>query len=144
MRGASEGKMAQEKTIDVGPGKQAVLKPELAERPPLGPVVAVVHVEAPRWPGRKRRQTVKFLDGLVAAYRIRARDEKDIAVVGEKNRVVVRRRLAEGVDEIRFERTARGRAILYCDRRELENLYAVGILKQARVVWPNREKGMQP
>ncbi len=136
--------MTEEKVVDVGPGTQAVIKPELNRRPPLGAVVAMVYIEAPWWPGSNRRRTVAFLDALVGAFRLRARDEADLAVLGEKNKVVVRRRLPDGIDELRFEREARGRAKLYCDRRELENLYALGILKHAKVIWPDKnERGVK-
>jgi len=132
--------MAEEKQIDVGAGRQAVLKPELEARPVLGPVVAVVRIAARWWPGSGRRKTVRFLDGLVAAFRIRARDETELVITGDGDRVVVRRKLGGGRDEVRFERDGRARGVLYCDRRELENLHALGILGRAKVVLEDGEK----
>jgi len=136
--------MTGEKIVDAGGGRQAVLKPTLAERPALGPVVAAVVIKAPWWPGPARRRVVVLLDAVAGAFRLRARDEKDLDVLGERNKVVVRRRLPNGETELRFERRSRGWATFYCDRRELENLYALGILKQARVVWPDKnERGIK-
>jgi hypothetical protein len=130
--------MAEEKTLDAGAGRRAVLKPELEQRPPLGPVVAVVRFSAPWWRGAARRRVVKFLDGLVAAFRIRARDEADLTVTEEGGRVVVRRRLEGGRDEVRLERDGRARGTLHCDRRELENLHALGVLAGAKVFRPEK------
>lgn len=132
--------MAEERQLDVGAGRRALLKPELEERPALGTVVAIVRIAAPWWPGAARRKTIRFLDGLVAAFRIRARDEPELTVTGEGARVVVRRKLERGRDEVRFERDGRARGMLYCDRRELENLHALGILDRAKVVLQNGEK----
>lgn len=132
--------MVEEKQLDVGAGRQAILKPELEERPAFGPVVAVVRIAAPWWPGAARRKTVQFLDGLVAAFRIRARDEPELIITGEGARVVVRRKLEGGRDEVRFERDGRARGVLYCDRRELENLHALGVLDRAKVVLREGEK----
>jgi hypothetical protein len=132
--------MPEEKQIDLGAGRQAVLKPELEKRPVLGPVVAVVRIAAPWWPGAGRRKTIQFLDGLVAAFRIRARDETELRITGEGDRVVVRRELEGGRDEVRFERDGRARGVLYCDRRELENLHALGILERAKVFLGEGEK----
>lgn len=132
--------MAEERQIDVGAGRQAVLKPELETRPALGPVVAVVRIAAPWWPGAGRRKTIKFLDGLVAAFRIRARDEPELLITGEGKRVVVRRKLEGGRDEVRFERDGTARGVLYCDRRELENLQALGILDRAKIVLEEGDK----
>ena len=130
--------MAEEKSVRVGPDKEVLIKPALAERPALGPAVAEVRITAPWWPGRERRNVIRFLDALATAFRIRARDEADINVVGEGNRVVVRRRLPGGGDEVRFEREGKRHAVLFCDRRELENLYALGLLTKAQVAWPGR------
>jgi hypothetical protein len=130
--------MVEEKKIKVGVGRQAILKPQLNERPPLGPVVAVVRFATPWWRGAARRTIIKFLDGLVAAYRIRARDELDLTITQEGNRVVVRRRLNEGRVEVRFERDGRARGTLHCDHRELENLHALGILAGAKVYRPTK------
>lgn len=132
--------MGERKTIKLNSGREAVLQADLAERPALGAVVAVVHLKGPWWPSRRRWRLVKFLDGLVAAFRIRARDEADLSVVGKGKRVVVRRRLPDGSTELRFERSGAAKAILYCDRRELENLYALGVLKEAKVYWPNKSQ----
>ena len=132
--------MADEKQVDVGAGRQAVLKPELEERPALGPVVAVVRISTPWWAGGARRRTIQFLDGLVAAFRIRARDEPDLTVTGEGGRVVVRRELEDGRGEVRFERDGRARGVLYCDRRELANLHALGVLDRAKVILRESEK----
>jgi hypothetical protein len=126
----------EEKKVGLGAGREAVLKPELEERPPLGPIVAAVRIVAPWWPGAGRRKTIKFLDGLVAAFRIRARDEAGLTVTEDGDRVVVRREVAEGRYETRFERDRRTRGTLYCDRRELENLGALGILAKAEVIRP--------
>ncbi len=112
------------------------MKPELGERPPLGAIVAVISFGAPWWRLRARRKLAKFFDGLVAAFRIRARSEPELTVVGEGGRVVVRRRLKDGRDEVRLERDGRARGTLYCDRRELENLYALGILAGAKIFRP--------
>lgn len=128
--------MVEEKVLETGPGRQAILKPELEERPPLGPVVAVIRFAAPWWRAGARRKLAKFFDGLVAAFRIRGRNEPELKIVGEGRRVVVRRRLKDGRDEVRFERDGRARGTLYCDRRELENLYALGILAGAKVFRP--------
>jgi len=130
--------MAEEKTLDAGAGRQAVLKPELKERPPLGTVVAVVRFAAPWWRGAVRRKIAKFLDGLIAAFRIRARDEPDLTIIEEGHKVVVRRRLGGGRGEVRLERGGRARGTLYCDQRELENLYALGILAGAEVFRPEK------
>lgn len=130
--------MAEERTLDAGAGRQAVLKPELEHRPPLGPVVAVVRFSAPWWRGTARRRVAKFLDGLVAAFRIRARDEDGLTVIEEGRRVVVRRRLGGGRDEVRLERDGRARGTLHCDRRELENLHALGVLAGAKVFRPQK------
>jgi hypothetical protein len=132
--------MADEKQIDVGAGRQAVLKPELEERPALGPVVAIVRIATSWWAGSARRKTVRFLDGLVAAFRIRARDEPNLTVTGEGARIVVRREFDDGRSEVRFERDGRARGVLYCDRRELANLHALGVLDRAKVVLQNGEK----
>lgn len=132
--------MAEEKQIDIGAGRQAVLKPQLEERPALGPVVAIVRMATPWWAGRARRKTVQFLDGLVAAFRIRARDEPELLITGEGDRVVVRREFDDGRSEVRFERDGRARGVLYCDRRELENLHALGVLDRAKVILQNGEK----
>jgi hypothetical protein len=132
--------MPDDKQIDLGAGRQAVLKPELEARPALGPVVAVVRIAAPWWPGAGRRKTIRFLDGLVAAFRIRARDESELKITGEGDRVVVRRELEGGRDEVRFERDGRARGVLYCDRRELENLHALGVLDRAKVVLEEGDK----
>ncbi len=137
-------KMKEEKKLDAGAGRQAILKPELEERPPLGPVVAVVRFEAPWWRGAVRRRIGKFLDGLVAAFRIRARDERDLAVTEEGNRVVVRRRLEDGRTEVRLERDGRARGTLYCDRREMENLYALGVVAGAKVYRPEKVEKKAP
>jgi len=134
--------MTEEKTLDAGAGRQAVLKPELEQRPPLGRVVAVVRFAAPWWRGSARRKIAKFLDGLVAAFRIRARDEADLTVTEEGSRVVVRRKLAGGRGEVRLERDGRARGTLHCDHRELENLHAMGVLTGAKVFRPdNAAKG---
>jgi hypothetical protein len=132
--------MTEGKKIDVGGGRQAVLKPELEERPELGPIIAIVRIAAPWWPGAARRKTVRFLDALVAAFRIRARDEPELKVTAGGSRVVVRRELPGGRAEVRFERDGRGRAVLYCDRRELDNLHALGLLARAKVILPDAEK----
>ena len=136
--------MAKEKKLGAGAGRQAILKPELEERPPLGPVVAVVRFAAPWWRGATRRRIGKFLDGLVAAFRIRARDEPDLTVTEEGNRVVVRRRLDDGRTEVCLERDGRARGTLYCDRRELENLYALGIVAGAKVFRPEKVEKKAP
>ncbi|UCH78404.1 MAG: hypothetical protein JSU81_00205 [Candidatus Coatesbacteria bacterium] len=128
--------MDREKKVTLGPGREAVVKPELEARPPLEPVVAAVRLVAPWWPGAQRRKTIQFLDALLAAFRVRARDEPDLEVVEEGARVVVRRTLGEGRTEVRYERESRTRGTFYCDHRELENLYALGILKGARVYRP--------
>lgn len=137
--------MEEEKKIDVGAGRQAILKPKLEERPPLGAVVAVVRFRAPWWRGAARRKITKFLDGLVAAFRIRARDEAGLSIAEEGNRVVVRRHLEAGRVEVRLERDGRARGTLHCDRRELENLHALGILAGAKIFRPktvaNEEQG---
>lgn len=130
--------MTEEKKIDVGAGRQAVLKPQLEERPPLGPVVAVVRFATPWWRGAAWRKITKFLDGLVAAFRIRARDEADLTVTEGGGRVVVRRQLGDGRLEVRFERDGRARGTLHCDRRELENLHALGILAGAKIYRPQK------
>jgi hypothetical protein len=129
--------MTEDKILEVGPGRQAILKPELEERPPLGTVVAVVRFAAPWWRAAARRKLAKFFDGLVAAFRVRARTEPELSIVGEGRRVVVRRRLKDGRDEVRLERDGRARGTLYCDRRELENLYALGVLAGAEVFRPD-------
>lgn len=116
------------------------MKPELEERPPLGPVVAVVRFAAPWWRGVARRRIAKFLDGLTAAFRIRARNEPELTVTEEGNRVVVRRRLEDGRAEVRLERDGRARGTLYCDRRELENLYALGVVAGAKVYRPEKKE----
>ena len=120
------------------------MKPQLEDRPPLGPVVVVVRFAAPWWRVAARRRVAKFLDGLAAAFRIRARDEPDLTVTEEGNRVVVRRRLENGRTEVRLERDGRARGTLYCDRRELENLYALGIVAGARVYRPEKEEKGAP
>lgn len=130
--------MTREKKIDVGAGRQAVLKPQLEERPPLGPVVAVVRFATPWWRGAARRRITKFLDGLVTAFRIRTREEPDLTITEEGSRVVVRRELEEGRFEVRFERDGRARGTLHCDRRELENLHALGILAGAKIYRPKK------
>jgi hypothetical protein len=128
--------MVEEKVLRTGPGRQAILKPELKERPPIGAVVAVIRFAAPWWRVAARRKLAKFFDGLVAAFRVRARSEPELTVVGEGGRVVVRRRLKDGRDEVRLERDGRARGTLYCDRRELENLYALGVLAGAKIFRP--------
>jgi hypothetical protein len=128
--------MNREKKVKLGSGREAVLKPELAARPPLEPVVAAVRLVAPWWPGARRRKTIQFLDALLAAFRVRARDEPELEIVEEGERVVVRRTLGEGRTELRYERESRTRGTFYCDHRELENLYALGILKGAAVYRP--------
>lgn len=137
--------MKEEKKIDIGAGREAVLKPELGQRPPLEAVVAVVHIAAPWWPGGARRRIIKFLDGLVAAFRIRAQDESDLTITEAGRRVVVRRWLEDGRYEVRLERESRARGTLHCDHRELANLHALGVLAGAKVVRPKpREKELQP
>jgi len=133
--------MVREKKVKLGSGREAVLKPELAARPLLGPVVAAVRLVAPWWPGPRRRKTIQFLDALLAAFRLRAADEPELEIVGEGARVVVRRTMGEGRTEVRFERESRSRGTLYCDHRELENLYALGILKGAAVYRPRPSPG---
>lgn len=128
--------MEKDKRVKINDGREALLQPELAERPPLGPPVAEVRFRAPWWPGRTRARVIAFLDALVAAFRIRACDEKDLVVLAEGNRVVVRRTLPDGSCEVRLEREGKGRALLRCDRRELDNLYHLGILAKAEVAWP--------
>lgn len=128
------------KTVTLSRDREAVLVPELEERPPLGPIVAIVKIRAPWWPGAKRKNTIAFLDGLVAAFRIRARDELDLRIVAEGTRVVVRRLLPSGEQEVRFERANKKEAVLYCDRRELDNLHALGLLDGARVTLPAKAK----
>ena len=134
----------EEKTVNAGAGRRAVLKPELVERPPLGPVVAVVRFSAPWWRPATRRRVTKFLDGLVAAFRIRAVDEADLTLTEEGSRVVVRRRLAGGHGEVRFERDGRASGTLHCDRRELENLHALGVLAGAKMFRPNNAAKESP
>ncbi len=124
----------EEKKIDIGAGREVILKPELAERPALGPAIAEVRLKAPWWPGKSRRKIIALIDGLVAAFRLRARGEPEVTISGKGDRVVVRRRRENGSDEIRLARESRTRATLYCDRRELENLYALGVLARAKVV----------
>jgi hypothetical protein len=132
--------MADERRVDVGGGREAVVKPELKERPALGPVTAIVKLAAPWWPGRPRKKMIAFIDGLVAAFRVRARDETDLEVTEAGSRVVVRRRLAGGGSEVRLERESRTHATFYCDRRELENLSGLGILAGARVIKPLKKR----
>lgn len=137
--------MKEEKKIDIGAGREAVLKPELEQRPSLEPVVAVVRIAAPWWPGGARRRIIKFLDGLVAAFRIRAQDESDLTITEAGRRVVVRRWLEGGRYEVRLERESRARGTLHCDRRELANLHALGILAGAKIIRPKTpEKEFQP
>jgi hypothetical protein len=128
------------KKIKIG-RREVEVRPELGERPPLGPVVAEVRINVPWWRWRAYRRTTAFMNALVAAFRIRARDEADLTVNGDGDRVVVRRRFADGSDEVRFAREGPARATLYCDRRELENLHALGLLAKAQVAWPKKQAG---
>jgi hypothetical protein len=86
----------------------------------------------------------KFMDGLVAAFRIRVADEADLTLTEEGSRVVVRRKLAGGHYEVRFERDGRARGTLHCDRRELENLHALGVLAGAKVYRPDSAPKEKP
>lgn len=106
------------------------IRAELEERPPLGPVVAVVHVKAPLYPPKERKATKEFIRALLAAYRVRAATEPDLEVVEDEERAIVTRRTADGT-EIRFQKVSASKAFIHCDERELENLRALGLLASA-------------
>jgi hypothetical protein len=114
-------------------GRPVEIRAELDERPPLGPVVAEVHIKAPLYPPKERKTTKEFIRALLAAYKVRAADEPDIVVVEEGNRAAVTRKTSDGEPELRFHKTGSSKAIMYCDERELSNLQALGILDRAFV-----------
>lgn len=123
---------APSKKITVG-GRPVEIKAELGERPPLGPVVAEIHIKAPLYPPKERKATKEFIRALLAAYKVRAADEPDIIVVEDGNRAVVTRKTSDDETELRFHKTGSSKAIMYCDERELSNLQALGILDRASV-----------
>ena len=114
-------------------GRPVEIHAELDERPPLGPVVAEVHIKAPLYPPKERKTTKEFIRALLAAYKVRAADELDIVVVEDGNRAVVTRKTSDDETELRFRKESSSKAIIYCDERELANLQALGILDRAFV-----------
>lgn len=114
-------------------GQPVEIRAELDERPPLGPVVAEVHIKAPLYPPKERKTTKEFIRALLAAYKVRAADEPDIVVVEDGNRAVVTRKTSDDKTELRFRKESSSKAIIYCDERELANLQALGILDRAFV-----------
>jgi len=114
-------------------GRPVEIRAELDERPPLGPVVAEVHIKAPVYPPKERKATKDFVRALLAAYKVRAADEPDLVVVEDGDRAVVTRRTPDGETELRFRKGSSSKAIMYCDERELSNLQALGILDRAYV-----------
>lgn len=114
-------------------GRDVEIKAELGERPPLGPVVAEVHIKAPLYPPKERKATKEFIRALLAAYKVRAATEPDVTVLEEGDRAVVTRKTSDGETELRFRKTGPSKAIIYCDERELSNLHALGILDRASV-----------
>jgi hypothetical protein len=120
------------KKVTVG-GRRVEIKAELDERPPLGPVVAEVHIKAPLYPPKERKATKEFIRALLAAYKVRAATEPDVTVVEEGDRAVVTGKTPDGETEVRFRKTGPSKAIMYCDERELSNLHALGILDRASV-----------
>jgi hypothetical protein len=120
------------KRVTVG-GRPVEIKAELDERPPLGPVVAEVHIKAPLYPPKERKATKEFIRALLAAYKVRAATEPDVTIIEEGDRAVVTRKTPDGETEIRFRKTGPSKAVIYCDERELSNLHALGILDRASV-----------
>jgi hypothetical protein len=132
--------MAENKKADDAPSKKVTvdgrpveIRAELEERPPLGPVVAEVHIKAPLYPPKERKTSKEFIRALLAAYKVRAADEPDVAVIEDGDRAVVTRRTPDGETELRFKKTSPSKAVMYCDERELSNLRALGILDRASV-----------
>lgn len=117
-------------TVD---GRRVEIKAELDERPPLGIVVAEVHIKAPLYPPKERKATKEFIRALLAAYKVRAATEPDVTIIEEGDRAVVTRKTPGGETEIRFRKTGPSKAVIYCDERELSNLHALGILDRASV-----------
>jgi hypothetical protein len=114
-------------------GRPVEIRAELDERPPLGPVVAEVHIKAPLYPPKERKATKEFIRALLAAYKVRAATEPDVAVIEEGDGAVVTRKTPDGETELRFKKTSPSKAVMYCDERELSNLQALGILDRATV-----------
>ncbi|UCE27366.1 MAG: hypothetical protein JSW52_01030 [Candidatus Coatesbacteria bacterium] len=124
------GSKTKKVTVD---GRPVEIRAELDERPPLGPVVAEVHIKAPLYPPKERKATKEFIRALLAAYKVRAAGEPDVLVVEDGDRAVVTRKKADGETELRFRKESSSKAIMYCDERELSNLEALGILDRAYV-----------
>ena len=115
-------------------GKQEIeIRAELDERPEMTVVVAEVQFNAPLFPPSERKRVKEFIQALLTAYRARATSERNLVVVEEGEKAVVIRKLADVEDEIRFTRISPTKAIMHCDKRELENLQALGILDSAKV-----------
>lgn len=126
----TDGTPSKKVTVD---GRRVEIKAELDERPPLGPVVAEVHIKAPLYPPKERKATKEFIRALLAAYKVRAATEPDVTIVEEGDRAVVTRKTRDGETELRFRTTGPSKAIMYCDERELSNLHALGIIGRASV-----------
>ena len=105
------------------------VEPTLTERPKMTEVVQAVDVIVPQYPRKAREKTLDFLSAVEGAYLLRAKDEAEVVARREPGGLVVERLLGKGGRELRYRRHSRERATIYCDARELENLTALGLVK---------------
>jgi hypothetical protein len=106
------------------------IEPTLTERPKMTKVLQAVDVIVPQYPKKARQKALDFLAAVEGAYLLRAKDEAEVVAHREQGGLVVERLLGKGERELRYRRHNRERATIYCDARELENLTALGLIKQ--------------
>ena len=114
-------------------GKKIEMIPRLDERPPLEDVIRMVEVIPPR-DKHEAAKVVEFLRGIEAAWRIRAKDDKTLEIVEEKENLAVVRTKPDGSRELRYVRMKGPHATLYVDTTELANLIALGLVQDVPVV----------
>jgi hypothetical protein len=114
-------------------GKKVEMIPALEQRPPLEDVIRVVEVVPPK-DKREAAKVVEFLQGIEAAWHIRAKDDPTLEIIEEKANLAVVRTKPDGGKELRYVRMKGPGATLYVDARELANLIALGLVQDVPVV----------
>ncbi len=114
-------------------GKKIEMIPALDERPALDDVIRIVEVIPPR-DKQEAEKVVQFLQGIETAWRIRAKDDKTLEIVEEKENLAVVRTKPDGSKELRYVRMKGPHATLYVDATELANLIALGLVQDVLVV----------
>jgi hypothetical protein len=114
-------------------GKNIEMIPALDARPPLEDVVRIVEVIPPK-DKQEAAKVMQFLQGIEAAWHIRAKDDPALEIIEEKENLAVVRTKPNGSKELRYVRTKGPRATLYVDATELANLITLGLVQDVPVV----------